>query len=251
MGKVWVVTGASGGIGKAVSAVAAQSDARVMMVDVSAERLSEAAKELSDRHGTDRIAHRALDVTSESDMSAMVDATKEAFGRIDVLVAAAGILRPTGQPQTVQDTTFDSWRRVIDVNLTGVFLSNRAVIDAMLEHGAGDIVNVSSTSGRQGRAFDAAYCASKFGVIGFSEALAEEVGRLGVRVQTVLPDAVDTPLWDQNGAIAGRPKVALSPTQVAEFILHMVNLPRDAYLRNPTIWPSRQRKRRSRSKTEG
>ena len=147
-----------------------------------------------------------LDVTERERHGADGGAAVARFGAIDALVCAAGILRTGGQPRPVSDTSFDEWRTVIDVNLTGTFLSNRAVLPAMLQRSAGDIINISSTSGRQGRPFDAAYCASKFGVVGFSELLAEEVGRLGIRVQR--PDAgraveqSDPPL---------KPRVMLSP----------------------------------------
>jgi short-subunit dehydrogenase len=114
----------------------------------------------------------------------------------------------------------------------------------MLQRGAGDIVNISSTSGRQGRPLDAAYCASKFGVVGFSESLAEEVGRLGVRVQTLMPDAIDTPMWEQSGSAALRPRAMLSPDRVAEFVLYLITLSRDAFLLNPMIYPLRPRARR-------
>ena len=93
------------------------------------------------------------------------------------------------------------WDLVVETNLRGVFLSNQAVLPAMLAQRRGVIVNLSSTSGKRGLADDAAYCASKFGVIGFSESLAEEVGPRGIRVQVVLPGPVDTPFWDQNGPL--------------------------------------------------
>jgi NAD(P)-dependent dehydrogenase (short-subunit alcohol dehydrogenase family) len=144
----------------------------------------------------------------------------------------------------VLDTSYEEWRAVIEVNLTGSFLSNRAVLANMLQRGSGDIVNISSTSGRQGRAFDAPYAASKFGIVGLSESLAEEVGRRGVRVQTLLPDAVQTTLWDQSGTTAMKPPNMLSPDLVAEFVHYLVTLPRDAFLLNPTIYPLNVRTKR-------
>ena len=115
----------------------------------------------------------------------------------------------------------------------------------MLQRSTGDIINISSTSGRQGRPFDAAYCASKFGVVGFSESLAEEVGRLGIRVQTLLPDAVDTALWEQSGSAALKPRAMLSADRVAEVVLYLLTLPRDAFLLNPLPYSLRPRGRRA------
>lgn len=143
------------------------------------------------------------------------------------------------------ETSYEEWRAVIDVNLTGTFLSNRAVLAAMLERGSGDIVNISSTSGRQGRPFDAPYAASKFGIIGLSESLAEEVGRRGIRVQTLLPDAVRTTIWDQSGTTAIRPPHMLTPERVAEFVLYLITLPRDAFLLNPMLYPLNVRSKRA------
>jgi NAD(P)-dependent dehydrogenase (short-subunit alcohol dehydrogenase family) len=178
-------------------------------------------------------------------MAQVAAATIEAHGRIDILIAGAGILRTSGTPQMVADTTFADWKRVLDVNLTGTFLANRAVLPTMLAQKIGDIVNISSVSGKQGRAFDGAYAASKFGIVGFTESLAEEVQREGVRVQCLLPDAVDTTIWDQSGGLALKPRLMLTPERVANFIAYLVTLPRDTYLLNPVVAPVPLRQRRT------
>ena len=239
-GRSVIVTGACGGIGSACARLFADRGARLTLVDRDRDRLAA----LEDSLGAAEFQELALDVTSEGEMAHMAAAAIERFGAIDALVCAAGILRIGGQPRPVSETSFDEWRTVIDVNLTGTFLSNRAVLPAMLQRSAGDIINISSTSGRQGRPFDAAYCASKFGVVGFSESLAEEVGRLGIRVQTLLPDAVDTALWEQSGSAALKPRVMLSADRVAEVVLYLLTLPRDAFLLNPLLYALRPRGRR-------
>jgi len=147
----------------------------------------------------------------------------------------------------VGDTSLEDWDAIIEINLTGTFLSNRAVLPAMMAQKQGDIINMSSTSGRQGRPFDGAYCASKFGIIGLSESLAEEVGRHGIRIQTVLPDAVETPLWNQNGPAALKPPQTIPPERVAQLVCYMLALPRDTYLLNPVIAPCKTRKKRGSS----
>jgi len=177
-------------------------------------------------------------------MKRMADEAVARFGRIDGLVACAGILRRGQTLKTVGDTSLEDWDAIIEINLTGTFLSNRAVLPAMLAQKQGDIINMSSTSGRQGRPFDGPYCASKFGIIGLSEALAEEVGRHGIRVQTVLPDAVETPLWSQNGPAALKPPQTIPPERVAQLVCYMLALPRDTYLLNPVIAPCKTRKKR-------
>ncbi|QFS84156.1 Ribitol 2-dehydrogenase [Roseivivax sp. THAF40] len=242
-GKSAIVTGAAGGIGAACARHLAAEGAQVLLVDRNAEGLDAVAAEI----GALARAFPA-DITSEADMAAMAEAALEATGRIDILVAAAGILRVGGTLKPVAQTTFEEWKTVIDVNLTGTFLSNRAVLAAMLAQKEGDIVNISSVSGKQGRAFDGPYASSKFGIVGLSESLAEEVQREGVRVQTVLPDAVDTELWAQSGTAALKPRAMLSPERVAEFVHYLVTLPRDAFLFNSVVAPVPMRKRRGKAK---
>ena len=110
----------------------------------------------------------------------------------------------------------------------------------MIKQRSGHIINISSTSGIQGRAFDAAYCASKFGVIGLSHSLVEEVGHYGIRVNVLLPDAVNTPIWDQNGPLR-RPEEALPPERVAELVSFILALPKDTVLGDVVI-KTRRRK---------
>jgi NAD(P)-dependent dehydrogenase (short-subunit alcohol dehydrogenase family) len=243
--QVAIVTGGGGGIGRATCLALARGGARVVVVDVDPERLAatvEAVERLGGGRGTLGLP---LDVSREPDMEEMARRALDTFGRIDILVACAGILRGRGvkAPRPLVQVTCEEWDSVIGVNLKGTFLSDRAVLPAMIRQRRGQILNVSSTSGRQGRAFDAVYCASKFGVVGLSESLAEEVRHYGIRVQVVLPDAVDTPLWQQNGPI-GPPPDALTPERVADLLTYMLSLPEDAVLQGPVIAPFRGRRRR-------
>lgn len=241
-GRVVVVTGGAGGIGRAVCDAVSAEGAATVVVDLDRGLVDRAGDELAAVCGAQRVLGLALDVTDEADMAEMARETLHRFGRIDTLVACAGILRGRGcLPHPVTEVALTEWNQVIDTNLKGVFLSNRAVLPAMVSQRRGDIVNVSSTSGRQGRANDSPYCASKFAVIGFSEAVAEEVRQYGVRVQVLLPDAVDTAIWEQNGRI--RPERALDAGRVADLILYLIALPEDAVLSRPVIAPFRARRR--------
>jgi len=248
--RVYIITGAGSGIGRACAELLSQRECRLSLVDFNRDALELTAAELRESlgPGTENLITQNLSVRSTADMRAMAERTLEQFGRIDGLIASAGILRVGGALKTVADTSLDDWNAVIETNLTGTFLSNQAVLAAMIAQKEGDIINISSTSGRQGRPFDGPYSASKFGIIGLSESLAEEVSSHGIRVQTVLPDAVETPLWNQNGPAALKPVNVLPPKRVAEFILFMLDLPRDTYLPNPVIAPMKQRKKR-RNKT--
>jgi NAD(P)-dependent dehydrogenase (short-subunit alcohol dehydrogenase family) len=217
---------------------------KVVLVDVNQDNLAKTVAEFKDIGDPNDILSLSLSVCNESDMTEMASQTVARFGRIDNLVASAGILRPDKTLKTTLDMSLEEWQKVIQTNLTGTFLSDRAVLPTMIAQKQGDIINISSVSGRQGRAFDAAYCASKFGIIGLSESLAEEVSAYGIRVQTLLPDAVDTPLWEQNGPMGSKASFTLPPERVAECILSLLTLPRDAFLLNPVIAPFKGRRKR-------
>jgi NAD(P)-dependent dehydrogenase (short-subunit alcohol dehydrogenase family) len=237
-GRVALITGAAGGIGAATARALAARGARLVLTDRSEDGLGALAADLPDAVTT------VGDVSSEADMAAFAALAVERFGTIDILVTTAAILRGREGMRTLADTSFEEWKRLIDVNLTGTFLANRAVLPAMLAQKRGDIVNLSSVSGRQGRAFDGPYSASKAGIIGLSESLAEEVHREGVRVQTLLPDAVDTGLWSQSGGTALKPRNMLTPDRVAALICYLLALPRDTYLLNSVVAPMATRRRK-------
>lgn len=243
------VTGASSGIGKACGNLLASFDSKVVLVDINQEKLDNTVIEIKKNiDNSASIFGLKLNVCDEAAMKEMAAQTLAKFGRIDCLIASAGILRIGNKLRTVIDTPLSEWETILQTNLTGTFLSNQAVLPTMIAQKQGDIVNISSVSGRQGRAFDAAYCASKFGIIGFSESLAEEVAAYGIRVQTILPDAVDTPLWDQNSPQSMRAALALPPERFAQLILHLITLPCDAFMLNTVIAPFKGRKKRTKDK---
>lgn len=250
-GSVAIVTGGTGGIGRATALALAKRGCAVAIVDRDPARIERVCEEIANltmaQGGVPRALGLALDVTREQDMNDMASQVVAALGRIDILVTCAGILRfPGSLPKPMVQLTESEWDFVLDVNLKGVFLSNRAVLAAMMRQRSGTIINVSSTSGQQGRAHDSAYCASKFGVIGLTESLAEEVRPYAIRVQAVLPDAVDTPLWDQNGPI--RPEHALPAERVGGLIAFMASLPADTIMQAPVIAPFRTRKRMAKAR---
>lgn len=228
-GQVSVVTGGGSGIGRAVCHSLAERGSTVVVVDVDPDGIEETCRTTP---GTSVGA--VADVRDEDAVAAVMDHCVHTLGGLDILVCSAGILRAGGVPRTVADLDTSEWDAVVSTNLTGTFVCNRAAARHMVRARRGQIVNVSSMSGLRGHAFDGAYCASKFGVIGLSEALAEEVRRHRVRVQTVLPDVVATPLWDQNGILPPPPD-ALSPERVGELVALLVCLPDDVLLVNPVL----------------
>ena len=203
-GRACLITGGSSGIGLAIARRFVEDGASVCIASRSRDRLDAAAASLGG------VGSVAADVSTASGAAAAADYALERLGRIDVLVNAAGAAYFT----PLHETTEELWDATIDGNLKSVFLMCKAVAPGMLEAGRGDIVNIASIAGHQGFDASTAYCASKHGVIGFSKALAMEVRRQGLRVITVTPGAVDTPLWDAAGADFDRSRM-LTPGDVA------------------------------------
>jgi NAD(P)-dependent dehydrogenase (short-subunit alcohol dehydrogenase family) len=239
-----VVTGAASGIGAATGAALVARGAKVLAVDRSAETAARAAAAWSPARGGVAVPCGA-DVTNPSDCERMIRRAEEALGGVDALVHSAGVLRPPGgRPRPLHEMEDAEYDAVVGTNLRGTFLANRAALRPMIERRAGQIVNLASTSGVRGRPLDALYSASKAGVVALSESIAEEVRPFGVRVQVVLPDAVDTPLWKQNGVLGAAPPGALPAARVADLILFCLGLPQGVACDHLVLMPLRSRARR-------
>lgn len=172
----------------------------------------------------------AADVRDQGQMNEMARTTLDRFGRIDALVACAGVGSPTrsGLPHALSQVSGEGWDAVLETNLRGTFLSNRAVLPAMLRQRQGDIVNISSfPAGIRGQPFAAAYSASKFGVAAFSEALAREVEGRGIRVHVLFPGLVDTAMVERT-TLASRFGPPIPPERAGVVIAYLLTLPRDA-----------------------
>ncbi len=187
--RVAVITGGAAGIGFAVAQRLIASGGRVSLWDRDAAALKNARAALGASTDT-----RVVDVADAESVSAAAVQTASALGKIDALVCSAGI---SGPNTSTWEYPVDAWRQVIDVNLNGVFLCNRAIVPIMLERNYGRIVNIASVAGKEGNPNAPAYSASKAGVIGLTKSVGKELAKTGVRVNCVTPAAVKTAIFDQ------------------------------------------------------
>ncbi len=186
-GKVAIVTAAAGaGIGQAAARRFAEEGAKLVLSDAHAARSREVAEAIGRDYGQE-VLGLEVDVREVDQVNAMVQAALDKFGQIDVLMNNAGI----NKLSPVWEMDDETWRLVIDVNLTGTFNCTRAVLPHMIERGTGAIVNMSSSAGWLGsRDGESHYCAAKAGVMAFTRAVAAEVGRRGVRVNAIAPGLI-------------------------------------------------------------
>lgn len=184
-----VITGGAAGIGLAIAQRLIASGGRVSLWDHDANALAKAKTTLDSRSDT-----QLVDVADPTSVSAAIQATAKALGRIDALVCSAGIAGPNA---TTWEYPVDAWRQVMAVNVDGVFLCNRAVVPLMMQRDYGRIVNIASIAGKEGNPNASAYSASKAAVIGLTKSLGKELAKTGIRVNCVTPAAVRTAIFDQ------------------------------------------------------
>jgi NAD(P)-dependent dehydrogenase (short-subunit alcohol dehydrogenase family) len=210
-GKVVVVTGASQGIGRALCLELSPQRPRLVLAARDAVGLEAVASACRER-GAEALAV-PTDVTDVEACRRLIERAVEAFGGVDVLVNNAGI----ASYGLAEETSERQWDNIIDTNLKGTFLFMRQVLPLMKKRGRGTIVNISSAMGVEGVGYFSAYCASKFGVVGLTQAVAEEAAEGGLRLYAVLPWAVNTTLL-AGSDFRMDPSEMLTPEYVARRI---------------------------------
>ncbi|MFA7766188.1 SDR family NAD(P)-dependent oxidoreductase [Streptomyces sp. NRRL S-448] len=246
-GTVALVTGASSGIGRATALELARQGAAVSLVGRREDRLADLAAEISGSGGRSLVV--PADIGDARAAAEAVEHTVEELGRLDTLVNNAGLMLlgpvPGADPE--------DWRRMVDVNLMGLMYCAHAAVPHLVKaaaqdpRGVADIVNIGSVAGRSAFAMSAVYCAAKFGVGAFSEALRQELARQHVRVSVVEPGSVDTELRDHNPA-AVRAQLAaylgdierLQSHDVADAVGYIVTRPRHVAVAELLVRPTEQ-----------
>ncbi len=215
-----LVTGGTRGIGRAISGAILAEGGRVTLTGRSARGAERAARELGEAAGDpSRVAGVELDVRDRGAVDRAVAGAIDRMGGLNVLINNAGV----GVFRDVETMTDDEWSRVIDTNLTGVFYCSRAVLPQLKREGGGWIINIASLAGRNYFASAGAYCASKAGLVAFSESLMLEVRDAGIRVSVVMPGSVATEF--SGPSRSGDDAWKLRPDDVAQVVVDLLRHP--------------------------
>jgi 3-oxoacyl-[acyl-carrier protein] reductase len=228
-GSVAIITGAGRGAGRAIALTLAERGAHVVLGARTTSELERVAAQVRERGSAAEAV--VADIREEAGAAALAARALGAFGRIDTLVNNAGV----GGGGPVETLPLETWHTCLETNLTGAFLCSRAVLPAMRRQGAGHILMIASGAGKQGYANMSAYSASKFGLIGFAQSLAQEVGDDGIKVCTVTPGSI---LTDFGGGRAPRPGAKyLLPEDVAAAIVYLLEQSERAWTQEMSLWP--------------
>jgi NAD(P)-dependent dehydrogenase (short-subunit alcohol dehydrogenase family) len=234
-GKAALVTGGGSGIGLAVARAFLDEGARVAITGRDADKLRRAAAELA---GGDRLFHHPCDVTDPDAVTALVRAVNDRLGPLDILVNNAGL---NIRERAFRELTPQSWRRLLAANLDGAFYCTHAVVPRMRQHGGGLIININSIAGkRSGTLSGVAYNASKFGLRALAMGLAAEEKDAGLRVCSIYPGEVDTPILDLRPTPLGAEhrRQILRPEDVAAAVVFVATLPPHATVPEMVITPA-------------
>jgi 3-oxoacyl-[acyl-carrier protein] reductase len=230
-GQSALVTGASRGIGLAVARRLGQMGARVAICARDAKRLEETSANLR-REGIQNLAFVA-DVSRADQVSTLVENVFRGFGSLDILVNNAGV----GRFAPVHQFTEADWDAMLDTNLKGVFLVSRAVIPSMISRGRGHIVNISSLAGKNSFAGGSVYCASKWGLLGLTYSMAEDLRAHGIRVAAICPGSVNTEFSPHEGKTAAK---LLQPEDVAHAVAMLLSEAPQSFISEILLRPTQK-----------
>ena len=228
--QVAVITGAGRGIGRAIAVELGELGARVVLVSRNRAELEETGRFIGPSASV-----MPADVRKKDQLQSVFDQTAIALGPVDILVNAAGL----GIFGPVVGYRDDDFATVIETNLRGIFYTCRFVLPSMIERNKGHIINVASIAGKAGSATRAVYCASKFGVIGFTESLAEEVRQYGVRASIICPGSTDSGFSPSNHAGKARDRM-LRPRDIAHAVRAIVTQEPNSFISEIILRPTQK-----------
>jgi 3-oxoacyl-[acyl-carrier protein] reductase len=229
-GKKVLITGGSRGIGRATALELAKEGAELGLIARSEQSFEAIRKELTDIGA--KFVTSAADVSNEEEVNQAVKEIEEKLGSIDILINNAGI----GARAPFLELTTETWKNVLDTNVMGIVYVTKAVLPGMIERNRGDIVNISSMSGLKGTEGSSAYSASKFAVIGLSEALMQEVRRHNIRVMVLTPSLVETDFTRLRSSHERNPEKFTQAEDLAEYIASMLKLEHRSFIKTSAIW---------------
>jgi 3-oxoacyl-[acyl-carrier protein] reductase len=229
-GKTALITGAGRGIGRATAIALAKEGVHIGMIGLSMDNLEKVSAELVQYGVT--VSAATADVSDLASVTNAVEHIKSDLGSIDILINNAGIAKFGG----FLDLSPEEWEEIIKVNLMGVYNVTRAVLPEMIERKTGDIINISSSAGQRGAAVTSAYSASKFAVLGLTEALMLEVRKHNIRVTALTPSTVATDLAFETNLIAENRDNLMQPEDLAEMIVSQLKLNRRVFVKTAGLW---------------
>lgn len=229
-GKTALITGAGRGIGRATAIAFAKEGINVGLLGRTAENLEKVAGELAE-YGVN-VTMATADVSNNESVIAAVDHIKSELGAIDILINNAGV----GKFGKFLELSPEEFKNIIDINLMGTYYVTRAVLPGMIEQSSGDIINISSTAGERGGAVTSAYSASKFGLIGLSDSLMQEVRKHNIRVTALTPSTVATDLAFAENLTDGNPESVMQPEDLAELMVSQLKLHPRVFVKSAGLW---------------
>jgi len=229
-GKTALITGAGKGIGKAIAIALAKEGVNLGLLARTERDLINVTKEI-EQYGVN-VSYAVVDVSSLEKVEAGVQKVTEDLGSFDILVNNAGIAKFGG----FLDLSPDEFKKIIDVNLMGVYYVTRTVLPQLIEKNGGDIINISSTAGQKGAPLTSAYSASKFGLLGLTESLAMEVRKHNIRVTAHTPSTVATELALRENLTDGNPDKVMQPEDLAEMVVAQLKLHPRVFVKSTGLW---------------
>ncbi|WP_426450144.1 SDR family oxidoreductase [Staphylococcus xylosus] len=227
--KVAIVTGASSGIGASIAETLSQHGVKVVLTGRNETRLSDVAKQLRENSQSEIDTH-IVDVTQKDEVAKLVKETENKFGRVDILVNSAGLMLSSA----ITDGDVEAWENMIDVNVKGTLYGINAVLPIFLNQSTGHIINIASISGFEVTKQSTLYSASKAAVHTITQGLEKELAKTGVRVTSISPGMVDTPL---SGNTDWGSRKKLDPQDIAETVVYALQQPSHVNINEVTVRP--------------